>query len=161
VKRYASTVAFALGLSTALTAAAAAPAQLEKAVRDWQPDNPPREFSYALVHLKDAGPADALVLTRDPRYCGSGGCVLIVLEGELDGSFRLVSTSTVSRAPLYILPQRSHGWHDFTTFVSGGGTRACNAIMRFNGHRFPSNPSTVPCASQTELADAIAVKLGQ
>lgn len=153
--------AFALSASTSLIATALPPSQLQRAVRSWRPSAPPRAFSYALVHLRDAGPADALVLIRDPNYCGSGGCALIVYEGEPDGPFKLISTSTITREPLYILRQESHGWHDFTTFVSGGGLRACSAIMHFNGRRYPSNPSTAPCASPSRLQHATPVTLEQ
>jgi hypothetical protein len=87
-------VTFAMSASASLIVAAPPPAGPEIAVRSWRPNDPPRAFSYALVHLKDLGPPDALVLIRDPNYYGSGGCVLIVLEGELDGSFKLIKTAT-------------------------------------------------------------------
>jgi hypothetical protein len=161
MKLSAAIVIFAMSASASVIVAAAPPSGLEIAIRSWRPNDPPSAFSYALVHLKDVGPPDALVLIRDPNYCGSGGCVLIVLKGELNGSFKLISTSTISREPLYILRHESHGWHDFTTFVSGGGVTPCNAIMRFNGRRYPGNPSTVPCASQIRLRDATSVSLDQ
>lgn len=161
VKLRAVILTFAINASASLVVAAAPPSGLEIAVRSWRTNDPPRAFAYALVQLKNAGPPDALVLISDPNYCGSGGCVLIVLEGELDGSFKLISASTISREPLYILRRESHGWHDFTTFVSGGGVTACNAIMRFDGRRYPANPSTAPCASKIRLRDATSVNLEQ
>jgi putative lipoprotein len=161
MKSTAAIVAFAVSASTAFVATAAPPSELEASVRDWRPDHSPRAFSYGFVHLRDIGPADAIVLIRDPYYCGSGGCVLIVLEGEADGSFKLISTSTISREPLYLLPQKSHGRHDFTALVGGGGARTCNVLMRFNGRRYPRDPSTAPCATQAELSDATLIKLDQ
>ena len=86
-----------------------------------------------------------------PGYCGSGGCVFLVLERARDGSYKKVSASTISREPIRILPTKSHGWRDFTIRVAGGGAKPCEVIMHFNGHRYPGNPSLAPCASADQL----------
>lgn len=130
---------------------AAPPRQLAAAIQAWHPNHPPQAFSYGLVDLNDDGVIDAIVLVRDRWYCGSGGCALLILQGKPDGSFVLVSSSTISREPIYILPKENHSWHDFTVRVCGGGAKPCNAVMRFDGRRYPLNPSMMPCATPGQL----------
>ena len=126
---------------------AAPPPQLAAAVRTWHPKLPPEAFSYALVDLNEDGIADAIVLVRDRWYCGSGGCALLVFRDDHDGSYHRLSGSTTSREPIYLLRDQNHGWHDFTVYFRGGGAKPCNAVMRFNGRKYPLNPSMVPCAT--------------
>jgi hypothetical protein len=76
-----------------------------------------------------------------------------------DGSFRRVSASTVTREPIRLLKATSHGWHDFSVVVSGGGARPCIVVMQFNGRQYPSNPAMLPCATPGALHWSISVKL--
>jgi hypothetical protein len=115
------------------------------------------EFSYALTDLNGDGVADALVLLKG-QYCGSGGCTLQIYQGGKRG-FKFVSASTISREPIHILSEKRFGWHSFTLFVNGRGTKPCNALMRFNGQRYPLNPSLVPCATADVLQSAVTLTL--
>lgn len=133
-----------LGAFAAFAAKASPPRSLSAAVREWRPTLPPHTFRYALVDLNDDGSRDAVVLINDSRYCGSGGCTLLVFRGNGQhghGSFELLSVSTVSREPIAVLGEKRHGWHTLTVTIGGGGIRPCAAIMRFNGQTYPTNPS--------------------
>ena len=93
----------------------------------------------------DARP-EQFVLIEDRDFCGSGGCVLVVLQDRA-GQYRQVLRSTVTRAPIGLLPTRSHGWRDIAVSVGGGGMAPGTARLRFNGQRYPGNPTVAPRVS--------------
>jgi hypothetical protein len=146
-----------LGAFAAFTVQASPPRSLSAAVRDWRPKLPPQSFKYALVDLNDDGVRDAVVLVDDRRYCGSGGCTLLVFRGNRHGSFRRLSMSTITREPIAVLGDTRHGWHTLTVTVAGGEITPCAAIMRFNGQTYPTNPSMQPCAAARDLQSSTAL----
>ena len=123
---------------------------LDAAVRGWTHDRSLPSFQYALVDLNDDGISDAVILIADHRYCGSGGCSMIVLKG-IAGGFELISSNTLSREPVAVLPETRLGWHTLAILVSGGGVKTGSALMRFDGTRYPSNPSLLPRATDADL----------
>ena len=110
------------------------------------------DFDYALADLNGDDIPDAVVLLKGD-FCGSGGCTLQIYRGTKRG-FSFVSSSTISREPVRILPERYFGWYSFTVLVGGGGGKACDVLMRFNGHKYPLNPSLRPCATAAQLRAA-------
>ena len=138
---------------------AQAPAALEDSVRAWSRAGERIAFRYALLDLNADGVRDAVAVIDDRRWCGSGGCSFLVLAGRPDGTFRLVSASTVTREPILLLPDRAHGWHTLAVSVGGGGKAPCQVLMRFDGAGYPRNPTLIACASPTDLARAKAITL--
>jgi hypothetical protein len=118
------------------------------------------EFAYALVNLNGDGIPDAIVLFKGHENCGSGGCALEIFRGVGPG-FEFVSGSTISREPIQVLPEKRFGWHSFIVSVSGGGTKPCDALMRFDGQKYPLNPSMVSCATKAQLRSAMPVTMTQ
>lgn len=89
-----------------------------------------------------------LVYSRDNRWCGaSGGCTLFILTGHA-GKWKLLSRMTLVHLPVRILPVLSHGWHDLEISYSGqlpdGHPALVLSRMRFDGKRYPLNPSVPP-----------------
>ncbi|GAB7554119.1 hypothetical protein NRB_36300 [Novosphingobium sp. 11B] len=105
------------------------------------------DYKVALFDLDNDGSPEALIYAKAtingggrPDLCGSGGCNLYVLS--LSGNdYRQVTAVTVTRPPIRVLPSQSNGWHDLSVLVAGGGTRAHQARLEFDGHTYPSNPS--------------------
>lgn len=118
------------------------------------------EFDFAFVDLNGDGIPDAIVLFKGPEDCGSGGCTLEIFRGTKHG-FAFVSGSTISRKPIEILPELRFGWHSFTVSVRGGGAKPCGALMRFDGHKYPLNPSIAPCATPAQLKSATQAAMTQ
>ena len=101
-------------------------------------------YSFARVSLKDKKAKQVLVYVTGPGWCGSGGCTALLLE-PYDSSFRVIDRFTLARLPIRILPSMTHGWHDLAMPVAGGGIiHRYIAILKFNGHSYPSNPSMAP-----------------
>ncbi|WP_290869125.1 hypothetical protein [Aquabacterium sp.] len=132
------------------------PASLEAAVRAYarsQGAGDVSGFRHALFDLNRDGQDDALVLLTGPDWCGSGGCTLLVWRG-VGGRFQRVSVSSVTGEPLRVLAsERRHGWATLIVHARGHG----EALMRFNGRRYPGNPSLAPLASEAQLGQAQVV----
>jgi hypothetical protein len=118
------------------------------------------KFDYALVDLNGDGISDAIVLFKGPENCGSGGCTLEIFRGTKQG-FKFISGSTISREPIQVLPEKRFGWQSFVVSVSGGGAKPCAALMRFDGQKYPLNPSIAPCATSAQLQSAVRVAMTQ
>lgn len=89
---------------------------------------------------------DRLTLVRliGPEYCGSGGCQLLVLGAQGDPFANLGNVSIVN-TPVRILETSTNGRPDIGVQVRGGGiSEPYEAILKFNGTRYPSNPSVIP-----------------
>ena len=100
-------------------------------------------YSVTLIDLNEDGKREAIIYVAGPSVCGSGGCSLLVLTPSARG-YRLVTTTTVTHLPAYALNTRTHGWRDLSVFVAGGGLSGHYASLRFNGRKYPSNPTVAP-----------------
>jgi hypothetical protein len=112
----------------------------------------PVDFVHVTVALNQDSQSDAIVLVRDSGWCGSGGCVMLVFRGT-PGAFTLVSRSTISSLPIRVLPTSRFGWKDLIVHSNGTG----DVVMRFDGTRYPSNPSLQPAPTPRQLHSAIVV----
>ena len=132
---------------------------LEKTLAAWSsPDERPREYKVAMVDLNGDSIPDAVVLITDRSYCGTGGCSLLVLKGTKNG-FVVLSESSISREPIYVLRETMHGWHSLAIMSSGGGGPAKLALMRFDGKQYPLNPSMQPPANRSSVESASPLNL--
>ncbi len=144
----------ACSVVTIACADTAPPASLVGAVRarlESQGHGEKPEFRHALVDLDEDGTEDAIVLITSRAWCGSGGCTMLVFRGTPDG-FEWVSSSTITNEPIRVLLDRAHGWHSLAVRVRGGGISPRDAIMPFDGRRYPPNPSMQPQPTPAELS---------
>lgn len=133
-------------LSLALAATLAStplPPAAEQAIRDTLHV---QRYDAAQADLNGDGRPEIFVYVRDPDFCGSGGCNLYVLSPTSAG-YRVVLRATITRPPIRRLATGDHGWRDIGVFVAGGGVKPHEAPLRFNGKRYPGNPSMVPATA--------------
>lgn len=97
-------------------------------------------YLEARADLNDDGQDEIVVYPIGPSICGSGGCNLLVLTPDGSG-YRTVMDASVSQLPIRLLPESSNGWRDLSVAVAGGGLPAGAARMRFDGAKYPSNPT--------------------
>jgi hypothetical protein len=143
--------ALVIAVSAAASAAdATVPPALLAAIRHHQVDETIKEsdFRVALFDLDGDGRADAIVLFSG-EWCGSGGCTMEIYRAAGDG-FSFLARSTIVQPPVKVLESKSHGWVDLSVATGGVGA----VILRFNGKRYPSNPSLQPRASAEQLRTA-------
>jgi len=139
--------ATAIALIVGTVASAATPPGVAAFVRDQKLTR----YSLALTDLNGDGHPEALIYAMattegggQSDLCGSGGCDLYVLSLTSTG-YQQVTDISISRTPIRVLPTISHGWHDLGVVVAGGGImHAYEARLRFDGHSYPSNPTTPP-----------------
>lgn len=93
------------------------------------------------VHLKNKDSFQILVHAMGPMICGTGGCPTFVFSSKLD----LISWISITQLPIMVSNNKSNGWRDIIVTVSGGGImQSYQARLRFNGKRYPSNPTVKP-----------------
>ena len=101
-------------------------------------------YRRADTDLNGDGRLESLLYVTDKDYCGSGGCTFVVLSPK-GSSYRVVLRSTVTQVPIRVLPTSTRGWRDIGVTVAGGSiTRPYVARLRFNGNRYPGNPTVPP-----------------
>ena len=101
-------------------------------------------YRTANVDLDGDGRPEVLVLASGPEWCGSGGCEFFVLTRH-GRTVREAARTSITRAPIRVLPTSSQGWRDLGVLVAGGGIiPGYTARLRFDGHRYPSNPTVPP-----------------
>lgn len=106
-------------------------------------DDETARYSSAFVDLKNDGTEEVIVHLSGRSWCGSGGCVTLILAPEGSG-YRVVTEATITRPPIRVLSISSHGWHDLSVWVGGGGIQPYEAELRFDGKTYPSNPTVPP-----------------
>ena len=104
----------------------------------------------AWVDLNGDGKQEVVVYITGEGWCGSGGCITTVLEPK-DSSYEVITKMTITRPPIRMLATRSHGWHNLTVWVQGGGILpGYEAELQFDGTTYPSNPSVLPARRLAE-----------
>ena len=94
--------------------------------------------------LNGDGTPEAIVYLMGPQWCGSGGCHLFILQ-KSGGSWKTVTSMTITNPPIRILERTLNGWHSLGVGVQGGGIQpGYEAELRFNGKTYPKNPSVPP-----------------
>ena len=144
--RVAATLAFwALSSGAgASEAAGAGPAALQAHINQVLQSPTDVPFLAAETDLNGDGQDEVVVHVTSRDYCGSGGCVTLVLQRTGQG-YRTVMRASVTRPPIRVLETRHQGWKDIGVTVSGGGAGpAYEAALAFDGRRYPSNPTTPP-----------------
>jgi len=100
-------------------------------------------YAYDRVDLHGSGEQEVLVYLPGSDYCGSGGCTSLVFAFR-GGDYLLVSRLSLTRPPVMVSSHRTNGWKDLVIFVSGGGIQpGYYAVLRFDGQKYPENPTTV------------------
>lgn len=114
----------------------------------------PTRYSVFWVDLRDDGAQDAIVYLTGRGWCGSGGCVTLILV-PADSSYRVLTRITITWPPIRVLASKTNGWHDITVMVHGGGImEPYEAKLTFNGKSYPNNPTIPPARRLTKSAPA-------
>lgn len=135
-------------LCLAGTADAQAQPRPEASLRSWLQhqlgdDDRDARAASAFADLNGDGRAEAIVYLMSSSLCGTGGCVLLVLTQQGSG-WRQVGRLTVVNPPVRLFTTRTRGWSDLGVRVAGGGARAREVRVTFNGRSYASNPSMLP-----------------
>lgn len=111
-----------------------------------QSGGPDKTTRITAVSVKAEGGAteEQLVYVSGQRWCGSGGCTLLILE-PTQSSFRVLGRVTIVRLPIRLLPSSESGHPDIAVRVQGGGVQiGYESVLSFKGTAYPNNPSIPP-----------------
>jgi hypothetical protein len=112
-------------------------------------DEKTTRYCDAFVDLNGDRIQEAIVYVTGEGWCGSGGCVTLVLAAQ-GSSYRVVTKITITRPPIRVLAGSSNGWRNIAVWVQGGGIQpGYEAELRFDGRTYPSNPSVPPARQLT------------
>jgi len=122
---------------------------LQQAIADYvKQQNAPLDTDHRyfadLIDLNGDGIQDGVVVFSSSYWCGTGGCTMLIFEGQQDKTLRLVSESTLVRPPVTVSDAKTNGWRDLVFVVSGGGIPAKTIALKFDGKQYPLNPSDLP-----------------
>jgi hypothetical protein len=114
--------------------------------------------AIADVQLRDRGDRQIIAYITGREWCGSGGCVTIILE-PAGADYRVITEMTITRPPIRVLKTKCHGWHDISVRVQGGGiVSSYEAKLSFDGETYPMNPTVVPAQRISgKLAGTVAI----
>jgi hypothetical protein len=98
-------------------------------------------ISLAFVRRNDHTIEEVVVYVTGQTWCGSGGCRLLMLQPH-DSSFDVIGSATIVWPPITLLNSTTNGHHDISVRVHGGGILpGYDAILEFDGGRYPGNPT--------------------
>jgi len=113
----------------------------------------------AFVDLDSDGKAEVVAYVAGPMVCGTGGCPLFVFRQGPE-AHELVARISVVQVPVRVSSQSTNGWRDLVVAVAGGGIPAGNAVLRFDGTTYASNP-TVPPAEPVASLEGTEFLIGE
>ncbi|ENG5659807.1 hypothetical protein [Flavobacterium psychrophilum] len=94
-------------------------------------------FQYDSYDLNGDGQLEYLVKASASYLCGSGGCSLFILNFK----FKEIQEFSISSTPIMALATKTKGWNDLLIYSNNATTKDNNHIMKYNGKKYPSNPS--------------------
>ncbi len=104
----------------------------------------PSSFSFQSIDLNGDGSNEVVVYVSGKEWCGSGGCLLLVLK-RTRTTFTFVGRTTITWPPIRVLDHKTNGWRDITVRVQGGGIiPGYEAVLAFDGKHYPTNPTVPP-----------------
>ena len=92
---------------------------------------------------------DALVYLTGPEWCGTGGCTMLVFKGTPNG-FTFVSDVALVTTRVLVSENRTNGWRDLVLISSGGGYPTKQVSLKFDGKKYPDNPSMQPALPKNQ-----------
>lgn len=124
--------------------------------RNSPPDTTTRATAV-VVKLGDGKTEETIVYISGQDWCGSGGCTMLVLE-PVGTSFKVLGRVTIVQLPIAVLPSTHNGYPDIGVGVGGGGIQpGYEAVLSFNGKKYPGNPSVSPARKSAHVRGRVLI----
>lgn len=93
-------------------------------------------FSFASINGSDGRTEAVVVYVSGRRWCGSGGCTLLVLKPH-GSAYETIGRIMIVWPPIRLLQTESNGRRDLEVWVQGGGViPGYRAILQFDGKAY-------------------------
>lgn len=126
--------------------------KVDQALRDYfrsiNTDPTGTRYRWLSYDLNSDGDKELLVQLD---WCGSGGCTLLIFDNQQQ-SWKFNSRITLVRTPINLGINKHNDWQDLILFVSGGGAAPNQHNLKYDGSKYPLNPSTSPVANYDEIS---------
>jgi len=134
---------------------------LKKFLQAWDNEDT-THYTATFQDLNDDGISEAIVYLTGGKWCGSGGCTMLILSKD-EISWKVITKVTVTRLPIRVLEKKSHEWHSIGVSVKGGRVqKGYEAELPFNGKSYPTNPTVPPALRITNnSAGEIVIPTGK
>jgi hypothetical protein len=124
---------------------------LQSYLKDPTSEDSTTRYSTATVSLDGKTPM-RLVYISGQQWCGSGGCTALLLTSDRS-LFKVIQKFTSVQLPIRVLSTTTAGWHDLAFWIRGGGSSPVMVVLRYDGSKYPSNPTIAPSLDSTGLSD--------
>lgn len=105
-------------------------------------------YYYNKIDLDGDNKPEVIVYAYGPMLGGSGGDSGLVLK-EISEGYKTISAFTLMHTPVIVSDDTTNGWKDIILDVFGGGIVPGKAVMKFDGEKYPTNPSVQPLVSNS------------
>ena len=119
--------------------------------------NAQTDFDVALFDLNQDGLKDAVVLLKGSNWCGSGGCTMLIFKGLPNQQFEFISKTTLVDIPVYSTTYLHNEWKQLLVYSRKHG----QVVLKFDGMKYPLNPSLLPVQSAKLAPNSAHLLLGQ
>ncbi len=99
-------------------------------------------YVYAHAELDGHATPETFVYLMGSLFCGTGGCDLMLFTRPAGGSYRHLQTFPITRPPVLVSPDRTHGWNDLVRLESGGGAPPTFLRHHYDGTRYVEGERT-------------------
>ena len=114
-------------------------------------------INVATTKMHDGKSGEIIVYLSGDGWCGSGGCTMLILE-PAGLTFKVLGRVTVVELPITLLPSMHNGPPDIEVAVHGSGAQpSYNAVLSFDGKRYPGNPSVPPARKAAHVKGKVVV----
>ena len=100
------------------------------------------------------GKAQDLVYISARDWCGTGGCRLLILE-PAESTFKMLGSETAVKLPIKLLRSMNNGRPDILVTMRGTGVLDDEAVLSFDGEKYPSNPTVPPARKATAVGGKV------
>ncbi|WP_330396824.1 hypothetical protein [Anaeromicrobium sediminis] len=113
-------------------------------------------YYYNRIDLDGDNVPETFVYLVGPSVCGTGGCSAAIFK-DVDGEYELLSKFTLVNNPIIVSNNKTNGYKDLVMYVSGGGIEAFCGEMKFDGTKYPQNPSLQPKLKPGTKVEGVAI----
>lgn len=113
-------------------------------------------YYYNKVDLDGDGILEVFVYLIGFYVCGTGGCSAAIFK-QKNGEYSLLSRFSLVNNPVVISNSKTKGYRDIIMNVYGGGIENFFALIKYDGTKYPSNPSIQPKVESGTKIDGIAI----
>lgn len=101
-------------------------------------------YLFQPLDFNGVGPKGVLlVYLMGTLHCGTGGCMMLVMQATANG-YRVLSRIQPVQQPVIISSQKTNGYPDLIVYTAGSGATPTYWRLRFNGSSYPTNPALEP-----------------